>query len=534
MTTVNVHNVGSIGVIADRPAHTLPPEAWTSTLNMRFIRKQAYRMKGHSVVLGTPSVAPGFIFNVPGAGGVSFWIYGDTAQVYVNEDGVHTNITRSAGAVPYTASNLWDWNTCLIGGVPILNNGSDVPQYWPSLNSAVDLANLTNWTTYPIANFRARVVRGFGRFLIALNITDNDGNHPHRVVWSSQADPGSVPASWDVSDPTVDAGQVDLTDVITGGILDGLMLGNQFYIYKEGATHVMRFIGGDDIMGFDFLLNSGILATRCVCLVDKGRRHFVVTEDDIIFHRGTKDSYESVVEEKDREAIFTEINQEARETSFVFDNFQTNEAFFCYPTSGASHPNKAFVWNYKYNTVYFRSWNGLDVGYGAVTDTAVTTWATVTGTWGTITGSWNVEGGKANVIADPNVPAFYQLELGDTYGANIVTSYLERTGLAIVGKDRGGEPKVDYNSIKQVTRVWPKIRGAGAANVQVQLGSQDELDGSVTWTLPKNFDPVVKYLDFDEEAGVAGRLNAIRMQSSTDKHWQCEGYDLEVNVVSVL
>jgi hypothetical protein len=259
-----------------------------------------------------------------------------------------------------------------------------------------------------------------------------------------------------------------------------------------------------------------------------------VTEDDIIFHRGSKESHESVVEEKDRETIFTELNQDARDTCFVFENAQTNEAFFCYPTSGASLPNKAFVWNHKYNTTYFRSWNGLDVGYGAIVDSTGLTWATVTSTWDTIDGPWSIVGGKALVIADPDATKFYQLELGDVYGDSVVTSFLERTGLAIVGKDRQGEAKVDYESIKQVSRVWAKIRGAGAANVQVQVGSQEELDGTVTWSLPKTFDPAVKYLDFDDEAGVSGRLNAIRFSSAVDAHWQLEGYTLEVNVISQL
>lgn len=532
MTLVPIHNIGAIGVVSDRPAHTLPPEVWTDSRNMRFIRKQAYRMKGHSAVLGTPSVAPGFVFNVPGAGGASFWLYGNTQHVYVNDGGVHTQITRSAGASPYTAANLWDWNLCLIGGVPVLNNGADVPQYWPTLSAGTDLADLSNWTSYPVAGFRAKVVRSFGEFLVALNITTSAGLAPHRVVWSSKADPGTVPASWNVNDPTVDTGQRDLTDVISGAIRDGLILGNQFYIYKEAATHVMRFVGGQDIMAFDFVLNTGILATRCVCLIDRGRRHFVVTEDDVIFHRGSKETHESVVEEKDRETIFTELNQAARDTCFVFDSAQTNEAFFCYPTSGATKPNKAFVWNYKYNTVYFRSWNGLDVGYGAIVDASGVTWATVVGSWDTIDGPWNVVGGKALVIADPDLTKFYQLELGDSYGSSVVTSFLERTGLAIVGRDRQGEPKVDYEAIKQISRVWLKIRGAGAANVQVQIGAQEEIDGAVTWTLPKFFNPAAKYLDFDEEEGVTGRLNAIRLLSSVDAHWQLEGYSLEVNVIS--
>jgi hypothetical protein len=125
----------------------------------------------------------------------------------------------------------------------------------------------------------------------------------------------------------------------------------------------------------------------------------------------------------------------------------------------------------------------------------------------------------------------YQLESGNAYGSLTVTSFLERTGLAVIGKDRQGEPKVDYSSRKQISRVWPKITGTGASQVKVQVGKQEEIDGSVTWSLPKNFDPSVRYLDFDDEDAVSGRLNAIRLESTVDLPWQCEGVDLELNVL---
>lgn len=530
MTRIPLHNEGTIGVVSDRPAHTLPPEAWTDALNMRFINRQARKIKGHTAVMGTPSVPPGFLLHVPVAGN-SLWVYGNTAHVYVNDGGVHTQITRSAGASPYTAANLWDWNTCFIGGIPVLNNWADVPQYWPTLSAGTDLANLTGWSSYPVPNLRAKVLRAYGRFLIALNTSDDSGNFEHRIIWSSQAGVGSVPASWDVSDPTVDTGQADLTDVQSGGIRDGLMLGSQFVIYKEAATHIMRYIGGTDVMAFDFLFNAGILATRCVCLMDKGSMHFVVTEDDVITHSGTKASIKSVVEERVRSRLFTELNQDAKDTCFVFDNFPKNEVWFCYPTTGATMPNKAMVYDYKKETISFRDWQGLDVGYGAVTGTVVDTWASAVGSWEAYEGPWNVLGGKALVVADPTEEVFFELESGDAYGTLLVTSYLERVGLAIIGRDRQGEPKVDYGSRKQVSRVWPKLTGIGAAQVQVQVGAQEEIDGPVAWSLPKTFDPSVKYLDFDDEEGVSGRLNAIRLLSSSDLYWQCEGLDLEVNQV---
>ncbi len=529
MPRVSLHNVGMAGVVSDRPAHTLPPEMWSDARNMRFLNRQAVRMAGHTQVLGTPSVDPGFILNVP-SGGNSLWVYGDTDHVYVNDAGVHTQITRAAGATPYTATNLWDWNTCFIGGIPIFNNGADIPQYWPTLSAATDLADLSNWGTYPEANLRAKVMRSFGRFLIAMNTSDNTGNFPHRAIWSSQAGVASLPASWDVTDPIYDTGQVDLTDVHSGEIRDGLILGNQFYIYKELATHVMRYIGGANVMAFEPLLSTGIIAPRCVCLFDKGRRHFIATEDDVIMHSGTKE-VSSVVEARVRARLFTELNQNAKTTCFVFDNFIKSEVWFCYPSGSATLPDKALVFDYKANTISFRDWQGLSVSYGAITDAVAATWASVVGTWATYAGPWNTIGGKALVTGVPEDTKMYQLESGNAYGSLTVTSFLERTGLAVIGKDRQGEPKVDYSSRKQISRVWPKITGTGASQVKVQVGKQEEIDGSVTWSLPKNFDPSVRYLDFDDEDAVSGRLNAIRLESTVDLPWQCEGVDLELNVL---
>lgn len=531
MPNIPIHNVGALGIVSDRPAHTLPPEAWSDARNMRFIRRQAVRMKGHNAVLGTPTVPPGFLLNVPVAGN-SLWVYGDTEHVYVNDGGVHTQITRAAGATPYTAANFWDWNTCFIGGIPILNNGADVPQFWYPITSGQDLQDLTGWSTYPEADLRAKVVRSFGRFLIAMNTNDDSGIFPHRLIWSSQAGVNAVPASWDVNDPTVDTGQADLTDVHTGEIRDGLILGNQFYIYKEGATHVMRYVAGVDIMGFDPLFATGILATNCVCLIKKGTKHFVVTEDDVIVHSGVRDA-QSVVEDKIRERLFTELNRDAQNTCFVFDNPIMSEAFFCYPTTGSSLPNRALVYDYKKETVSFRDWQGLAVAYGAITDVDVVLWSDPEAdvAWEAYPGPWNALSGKAIVIADPDEEAFYGLDGADTYGTLTVSSFLERTGLALVGKDRQGEPKVDYNSRKQVTRVWPKITGPGAQYVQVQVGSQEEIGGTITWSLPKLFDPAIKYVDFDNEAGISGRLNAVRFESEVDLEWQCEGYDINLNVL---
>ena len=75
---------------------------------------------------------------------------------------------------------------------------------------------------------------------------------------------------------------------------------------------------------------------------------------------------------------------------------------------------------------------------------------------------------------------------------------------------------------KLATRMWPRMTG-GPVNIQV--GSQEEIGGDVTWPTAKVFTPGTdNYVDFEAN----GRLLAIRFESSADISWSLEGYDLEV------
>lgn len=527
-TTVQVFNVGGVGVISDLPPHTLPPEAWSDAFGVRFTKKGVQTFGGRKQVFGTPTVAPGFIFYVP-SGADTFWLYGDLDKVYVYDNGVHTNITRGSG--DYTATELWQWNTCILGGIPILNNSMDVPQFWATLNAGTDLADLTNWPS----NLRAKAVRAFGRWLVALNITEDGDNFPHVVRWSHAAEPGEVPSSWDPSDPTVDAGQLSLTDVEGGIIMDGLMLGNSFIIYKQTSTHMMRTGGGANFFALDLLLaSSGILATNCVTAIKKGTQHFVVTEDDVIVHGGTKDAI-SVADDKTRERIFTDIDPENRDKCFVVNNERRSEAWICYCSAGAEHPNRAAVYNYVKDTWTFIPFNGTSAAQGLVTGGSLTTWnGDTTDRWddSATDEPWSSNQGRGIVVADFENSVLRQVDIDATWDPAPGGIFVERRAMAMVGRDRQGQPKVDYRVNKLIHRVWPKITGAGQINVYV--GGQDDFDSEVVWSNPVLFDPSSqKYVDLD--VPVNTKLPGFKFESvDPNVPWRLEGYDVDMSLVGNL
>lgn len=524
MPTVQLFNLGNAGIVRDQPPHTLPPEVWTNGRNVRFGKKGVYNSPGDQDVFGTPSVVPYFFLPVP-TDATTYWLYASLAKVYAYEAGVHTNITRQTASVDvdYTATAGEQWNGTLLAATPILNNGIDIPQYWANYVVSTKLAALPNWPT----DLRAKVIRSFGRYLVALNLTESTTNYPHALQWSGPADPGSVPATWDYTDPATDAGRIELTDAVGGGLREGIMLGNAMILYKSNSTHSLRFIGGNDIFAPDLLLSSsGILSAKTACAIKKGTMHFVVSENDVITHSGQKMA-ESVIEEKNREWLFANIDPISFAKSYCFDYPARSEAWFCFPIAGSAVVTTAAIFNYNYNTWTFKDFPYAYADSGLVSAETPEEWGGGSGGWDVDTTVWAEPGARAILAASDARTKLVRLDSGTQIAAADYTSSIERQGLAVVGRDRQGQPKVDYRVVKQIQRIIPKLTGQGA--IRVEVGAANDFNETPTWSNPMDFTiGSDKYLDLPTP--VVGKLIAVRFSSvsSGGVQWQLEGYDLEM------
>lgn len=541
LKTVNVENIGRLGILLDPAPHTLAPEAWTDGLNVRFQDNKAVRVRGPVEVLGTPGVPPYWALGVPSGAGY-FIIYGGEAKVYavVAATEVHTNITRQTAAVDvdYNMDEELLWNGGLLGGIPILNNGVDVPQYWPAINVGTKLEDLADWPS----THRCRVMRPFGPHLIAMYLTESSVVFPHRVLISHPADPGSVPASWNVADPTKDAITFDLTDDTEGVILDGMALGKSFIVYKENSAHRLTFIGGVNLWQRDLIPGGpALLHTSCVRPVPTqgknpfGGMHFCATVDDLVLFDGSQQM--SLLSEKARRYLRDSISQDMFNRSFVVANRRAHEMWFCYPEAGATWPTRVAVWNYDDNVISFRPMEDLSFAAPLVVEEPTGTsdlwdddpevWNDDTTVWGSVT-PFSVRD-VAVLGCDPVNTKFWLLDEVENFQCN---SFLERTGLAIIGRDRQGNPKVDFSIRKMIPRVWIKASGEGAFTVR--LGFQETLDTSITWWPAQTFTPGVdQYVDFTDENGNVpnGRIAAIRFDCSGELGWEIYGYDLEMTLL---
>jgi hypothetical protein len=511
MTLIRIPAVGQLGVNKDLSQHELPPNIWTDANNVRFIDGTAQQVLGYSDLYPSPSVIPYHVMPLNVAG-VRTWIYAGATKIYTVINGpTHTDISRAVGGA-YSATRN-SWTSCLIGGIPILNNGVDAPQQWLLTGTCTAL---TNWP----ANTTAQSIRTFKNSLIALNITKAGVNYPFMVKWSHPADPGSVPPTWDTADATKDAGESDLSDGYDK-IVDGLTLRDSFMIYKETSVWRMDYVGGTFVYRFQKVLGaSGALTKNCIAEIDG--IHFVLSASDCVVHDGQTAT--SVLDKQTRRYLFQQIDPTYSNQCFVFVNRLYNEVFVCYPSAGNTTCNKAMVWNTVDKSISFRDMPNINHGAsGAVDDTSGNTYASTSLTYDTAINVYDANQSsltRALSVVAADGQKLYLLDQGLTFAGSTISSYIERQGLSL------GDPE----GMKLVTRIRPRIYGTNGATVAVSVGSQVDPYGAITYNTPVNF-TIGSSVSIDTLC--SARYLALKFATGTATQWRLDSYDIEVEEVGM-
>ncbi len=525
MPVVTISDLGIGGIVRDLPDFLLPPELWSAGTNVRFDDRKVTKFLGHQIVFDPPTVTPFWARPVFTPAGV-FWVYSDKLKMYAFDGATHADITRAVGG-DYGATNELLWNGGRLSTIPIFNNGIDVPQIWSPISLAQRLIDLTGWP----AGFTCRVLRPYKSHLVMFNVTESGTDYPSRIKWSHPADPGTLPSSWDESDPAFNAGERDLDDPGAGAILDALDFGDEMIIYKEQSIWTMQFVGGQSIFRTTKKFDSlGLMTNDCVTNVPNRRQHLLYTGEDLVVHDGVK--VESIVDERWKKFLLSNIDAANYQRSFMFDHRSRSEIWFCFPEVGATTPTLALVWNWLDNNFSVRELVNINwIAAGPIAETSSDAWDVASGTWDTDTDKWDNQTFRAfqfdPLLCDIVADKFYQGDQTNQFNGTNFLSSVSRTGLAIVGRDRRDQPIVDFSVRKLMTRIWPKMTGGP---INVYAGVQESRGGAVTWSPAMPFDPTTQqYVDVDPP--LAGRLLAARFESNADVTWELEGYDLEMSVL---
>lgn len=527
MTFLPIDNIGALGVIKDLLPHELPVNAWSDALNMRFQDNAIKKFPGHATFHNPALGVPWAIFPVRVQDILYFVYLSQTGAFAVLANGTDSSdITRVSGGYNMTPG-VNRWNGGILNGLPFFNNFADVPQIWLSPGLATPLVDLPNW---PV-DYYAKIMRPFSNFLVAFDITKGGIRYPYLMKWSHSADPGTVPSSWDETNPALDAGERPLDD--TGEyFIDMKVLGDQGIIYREGSTWVMKEVATTFIFStYRLFSESGLLAQDCAQNIDE-KKQFAVTGHDVILHDGV--DAVSIIDARDRRAIFNEIDANHFEKSMVVPLHKEKEMWFCYPvTGGNGYLTKAAVWNWGLDT-----WSFKDLP----SDTRSLTAGPVSlqeddDTWdGANAWDWELENVRIwdrftltqflekVVIGVETTPEIFQAETTFQFDGVNYRSYVERTALAIARQGGQKELRVDLESVKEVQAIWPRITAAVGTEIQIYVGYQMTLNDPVTWEGPF---PFRVGIDDNVQPWVSGRLIAVRFEETNGVEWEMSGFDLE-------
>lgn len=577
MARVEIRDVGKYGVILDTPAHELPPEAWTHLRNVRAADDCIEPMYGEVRVFtelegapNDPVTHPINLFYCPTVQGIPLWVYGGTDKIGVYGASYgHVDITPTGATL--TGPENFLWSGTWLNGVFFMNIRTAEAMVWDNLDPGTpvlmkkmsDVAGSEFQDTW-----RFTALRAYKEILIGIGFTDDGADYPTTIKWSGPATAGTVPTSWNEANLNNIAGERPLS-ATPGRAIDGMQLGNNFIICKEDATIVATFAQGTSPLVFRYIdNNSGVLTVNCMVEYSPGKMLILNQNLDVMMTDGTQ--VVSILSKRVRKYLAGRINPEKGWQCYVVHSFEKREVWICYPILGSTALStwilasgfwedaglwddealwedeetgvptgssdvgcqEALIWNYEDNTFVFYDLGRLNhIGFGKITETGTTLPIdevdTIINEAKAIIDGGGAISSSQLIGCSTGRNAFFALDRGITIDSIPLVSTMERDGLAIIGKDRNGEPRVNHQIVKIVESMWPTFEVHGVIiRPQLSVGAQEFRDGPVYWDGPYAFAPGEQQeMDFLVE----GIYISIRIQIATAEYWRFHAYGLEIS-----
>ena len=495
MALINIDNLGELGIVKDIPSYQLPQNAWSDGNNVRTLDNAIKKVDGYQEIISSCPIVPYFVFPLE-SGANYFWIAAGLASVYVHDGSSWTDITRTSGG--YSATAVKNWTACVVGGVLILDNGVDDPQEWPLTSGAASastkLQDLSNWP----ASTECEVMRTFKTFLIALDLTKSSVNYSRLVKWSHEAATQATPSSWDEADGTKSSGEYELSQT-PGRIIDGIAVGDNFFILKDDSCYLMSYVGTPFIFAFDIISPTiGGLSKNCAAEYEGG-----------VFFMGNSDLYTTdgrtvkpLLSNRLRRYLTDNLSGTNFNRSVVVPDYTRKEMMACFPTTSSTYCDKAIIWNWSTNTFTLRDLP--DISHAAYGVKAIAS---------------DYDSNLLNVVfVDPGNQKIYRDNRGNTKDGTNMTSFISREGYTM-----NAEGVNDSHAIKQLRAIYPKLSCTGSVNFYV--GSTMDADDTISWGSAVTFNP-------DSQSKVScrttGRYIGIKVESDGDVDWKLHGLQLDI------
>jgi len=171
------------GFVFDIPDAILPDGAWTEGRNFRCREGALEKVKGAVNVFNSASAT--IIWVEPVSDGLTtFWVYGNESVLYATDGSLH----QTASSISYTPNLDIGYTGGAFQGFMIANDGTNPPHVWtPALGNT--FTEVSHWPASTLCD----VIRPFGKFLVALKITESGTYNPRLIRWSDAAAAGAMP-----------------------------------------------------------------------------------------------------------------------------------------------------------------------------------------------------------------------------------------------------------------------------------------------------------------------------------------------------
>jgi hypothetical protein len=532
----HIRQLAQYGVLCDPDPYDLPDNAWSFGVNVRF---RNGHISGAPVFrsafqLGTPD--PRFSVASSPVTGLDLLFTG-----YLNGRVKRFNGSEVDYSITGYVDTLADatWTTTSLADVLYINRSDRAPWYLRLTD-----ANFQNLAGTGIdawdPTWSTQVLRACSGSLVALNVTKGATNFPQMVKTSSLPLSDAIPASWDITTPNTLATENILAEM-KGPITDGCPLGNTLVIYGLQEAWLMQADQSIQVYNYRKLpFQKGALNSNCSFELDG--KNYVFGVDDLWMHDGNTEV--SLVDEKNRDFIFSSINLSKKNRCFVSYNPQLTELSFCYISGdrgvsflGAPDGcNRAAVLN---TTTMTWSFDDLPLVFSSSNAnlSIEVTYATTTATYDTTGGSYldQEDSFKRTPVYVGASNATYNLTTSlyafDLFGAGSTVTFpvdlnatkprtLERIGIDLDSLN------VDLRGYKVVSSLFPQGRmGVGSAPLMFAVGASDFANSPITYSDFQPYDGLDNYkLDFN----VAGRFLAIKIQHADFREMSLSGIDVDL------
>jgi hypothetical protein len=496
------------GIIKDVQPAECPPGVWTDGRNVMFRSGRTERVPGEARFANT-----GRLFDTDrdwhiDNGTTRYWIYagatpGGSVGVAVTDGVTHWNITPSGWiAISSTAKvlTLGDLN-----GVFWINH-PELGAYWWDGDVTHHMTKLPGW---PV-NWSVDVMRAHKNWLVGFALDDGTNYYGGRVVWSTSAAPGSIPAAWTPS-ATNDAGDGDF-DVPTGPILDAISVRDALFVSKNNYTGVMQYIGGQYIFRLtDVFPSLGIFATGAC--VEAGNMVYMMTGSrEIIRHDGT--SYTNILYGKLQDYVGKQINYQYTQSIFMYRDEAAGQVMLCYPVGNSRACTEAVSIEIASGDPGIRDLPGI---YGAAegeTLFVAQTWDADAGAWQDDTTVWNQNASgytAKSIVFAASAQGLLEQGAATTQwtpsGPALLPARVERTGIDFD----------DLDGRKSIMGLVPLVSGNVGDTLSFQIGQQTTPSGAVDLSDVQSYAIGV---DDHIDVQIDGRFGAIYAASLGGQPWQ--------------